>query len=108
MSQLNALKFAHSSVNFALCLPLGDIENSRGMTFLDLLGHFLSIRFPFWGICHISFLPRERAIYLHCSTPEKRLVICRDRAKLAKLDIGVQRIIVRHPGYPDYVIETAS
>ncbi|MEM9148874.1 MAG: hypothetical protein AAGB19_00175 [Cyanobacteria bacterium P01_F01_bin.3] len=78
------------------------------MTFLDMLAHFLVNRFPYWGACGLSFHPAHNTLGLHCQTRHNRDAIIRDRAKLARLDIGLQKIVVMHPDHPDFIIEMGS
>ncbi|MEL7332239.1 MAG: hypothetical protein AAFN12_08315 [Cyanobacteria bacterium J06560_2] len=75
------------------------------MTFLDILGHFLSRQFPFWGICQLKFQPEQKTLYIHCRSMASRIAVIQDRCKLASLDIGVENVIITLSDYPDYAIE---
>ncbi|MBF2007505.1 hypothetical protein ACF3DV_03035 [Chlorogloeopsis fritschii PCC 9212] len=73
------------------------------MTFMEAVSQFLAYKFPFWGVCHLSFVPETRTIYVHCQTPGRRAAILKDAKAIADLDIGVDKFIVIHPGY-SYII----
>lgn len=74
------------------------------MNLLIALSQFLASRFPWWGICHLRFEPKSRTLYLLCVNSDHRSTIFRDASNLSRLDIGIERFIVIHPGYPDIII----
>lgn len=78
------------------------------MTALDALGCFLTVRYPFWGVCAIRFVPQERLLYIRCETLESRASVIKDRFELAALDIGLQRIVVSHSHYDDFMIALSA
>ena len=75
------------------------------MTFLDILGHFIAWRFPFWGLCQLKFQPEKKTLYVHCRSMASRIAVIQDRCKLAALDIGIDNVVVTLANYPDYAIE---
>jgi len=75
------------------------------MTFLDVLGHFLAVRFPFWGCCRLSFQPDTRALHVHCKSLAGRIAVIQDRRALMSLDIGLESVVVILDNYPDFVID---
>ncbi|AKG23646.1 hypothetical protein [Calothrix sp. 336/3] len=78
------------------------------MTYLQALAEFFAWTFPWWGVCHLSFEPSSRTIYIHCQTPGRREAILKNATAIANLDIGVDRFIIIQPGYSDITIPHIS
>jgi hypothetical protein len=78
------------------------------MTCLHLLAEFLACRFPWWGVCHISFKHETKTVYIYSKTPSKRAVILRDALDVACLDIGVEQFIIVQPGYSEIMITSIA
>jgi hypothetical protein len=78
------------------------------MTYLQLLAEFLACRFPWWGVCHISFEHETKTVYICSETPNKRALILRDALDVSRLDIGVEQFIVVQPGYSEIMITSIA
>jgi hypothetical protein len=75
------------------------------MNFVLAITQFFARQFPGWGVCHFSFEPEEKALYIYCQAVEKRDVILENASVLASLDIGIEKYVVVHPDYFDVVIQ---
>ena len=78
------------------------------MNFMQVLCEFLANRFPFWGVCHLSFDPKDRTLYIRCSSSKIRTSVLKDASKLIDLDIGIYKFIVTHPDHSDIIISHSS
>jgi hypothetical protein len=75
------------------------------MNFALAITQFLACRFPWWGVCHFSFEPEQKALYISCQAAGKREIILQNAPALASLDIGIEKYVVVHPDYLDVVIQ---
>lgn len=75
------------------------------MSYVQLICQFLAYRFPWWGVCHLRFDPKQKTLYFYCQTPGRRKAIFKDADAIANLDIGIDSFVVVMQGYPDIVIQ---
>jgi hypothetical protein len=75
------------------------------MNFAMAITQFLAYQFPWWGVCHFSFEPGQKALYIYCQAAEKREIILQNAPALANLDIGIEKYVVVHHDYVDFVIQ---
>jgi hypothetical protein len=75
------------------------------MSYIHLICQFLAHRFPWWGVFHLKFDPKQNTLFFHCQTPSRRTAIFKDKDALASLDIGIERFVVVMQGYPDIIIQ---
>ncbi|MEA5571719.1 hypothetical protein [Calothrix sp. UHCC 0171] len=74
------------------------------MTCLQLLSEFIAFKFPWWGVCHITFKHEIKTVYIYNENPNKRAIILRDAREIARLDIGVDQFVIVQPGYSEIMI----
>ena len=78
------------------------------MNFMQVLSEFMANKFPFWGVCHLSFDPKTRTLYIRCRNSRIRASVLKDASKLINLDIGIYKFVVTHPDYSDIIIQQSS
>ena len=76
------------------------------MNITQIISEFLSHRFPGWGACHLNVEPCQGTLYLFFRIPGRYAALLKDVDKIAHLDIGIKRFVVKFPGHSDLVIDT--
>ncbi len=60
---------------------------------------------PLVQLCQLQWITESDSLVIHCPNPEVREGLCQQTAKIARLNIGANNLIIKHPKCQDIVIE---
>ncbi|QUY45869.1 hypothetical protein HRE53_26675 (plasmid) [Acaryochloris sp. 'Moss Beach'] len=75
------------------------------MNCIHALSDYLCRRFPWCKGSQLRYEPDKKTVYIHCQHLSEPEILFHEADAIARLDIGVERLIIVMPDVMDMVIE---